>query len=269
MVELFSSFVEAVLALPWFLMACIFAFSTAAIVLLGQILVRKEIAMTTLKANHEVAGITFGIIGVIYGVILGFTIPTAQERYNAAHLISEVEASVLADLFRDAAVFPEEKKREIREGLKAYVKSVIDDEWPALAYGRTTPATQSSVQKIWDAYYTFEPRTAKDNIWYAESISKLNNFNTTRLSRLNTTHETLGSMMWSLLILGAFIMAGFMYFFALENIGSQMLITAMLTITIAYMLFLLFALDHPFSGQQKLEPVAMKNVLQLFQRWEN
>lgn len=260
---------QLILGLPWYFIAIIFVTFVVSIAICGLLIIRKNIPINILKANHEVAGIAFGIIGIVYGVVLGYIIPSVQERYNTVHVIAEKEATILSDLFRDSYIFPKDTGDEIRSALRKYAQSVIDNEWDTLAYGITSHDTTVNSERIWNAYYNFTPSSEKESIWYRQSISKLNTFNGTRLARIDSSHETLGILMWTLLILGAVVITVFLYFFALEHLISQMLITGLLTGTLAFMLFLLFLLDRPFIGNIKVQPKAMEIMLERFDLWES
>src|SRR5271155_65772 len=69
-------------------------------------IVRKFVPAAALRKHHDVAGFTFSIIGVLYSVILGFTVINVQGRYNEAAESIHTEAIMVADLYRDAEYFP-------------------------------------------------------------------------------------------------------------------------------------------------------------------
>ncbi len=91
--------------------------------------IRKRVSHTTLRQHHDVAGYIFSIVGVLYSVILGFTVINVQERYNKAEETVHTESMIVADLYRDAVYFDEESLMAIRSNLKKYVQYVIEQEW--------------------------------------------------------------------------------------------------------------------------------------------
>jgi hypothetical protein len=54
--------------------------------------------------------------------------------------------------------------------------------------------------------------------------------------------------MWLALIIGAGIAVGFSLLFGVRNVASQAVMTATLAVSIVLLLFLTWALDHPFRG---------------------
>ena len=51
----------------------------------GLCLVRWLVPLDRLQKNHEVAGVTFGVLGAFYGLVLAFVIVAAWERFNDAN----------------------------------------------------------------------------------------------------------------------------------------------------------------------------------------
>jgi hypothetical protein len=52
----------------------------------------------------------------------------------------------------------------------------------------------------------------------------------------------------------------------MNNVKAQYLITATLTITITQILFLIYVLDHPFTGATKVSREPLREVLEIMQK---
>ncbi|MCE5293005.1 MAG: DUF4239 domain-containing protein [Chlamydiales bacterium] len=227
----------------------------------GVFLVRKLVNRAVLKAHHDVAGFVFTNLGVLYAVLLGFTVVNVQQRYDKLQDIAEVEASFVSELYRDAEVFSQKDKESIRSSLKKYCEGVINEEWDLMGKKMPSPKTLDAVKGIWNSYYAVELSHKKQEIWYAESISKLNELVNARLSRLLGSEESLSSQMWMLLIVGGLILVAFVWFFALENTTSHVLMVMILATTTAFLLVLIYSLDTAFSGDVSIQPEALVKVL--------
>jgi uncharacterized protein DUF4239 len=252
----------------WILNSLIVVIPSILVCLVILWLMRKFIPHTVLQKNHDVAGFTLSIVGVLYSVILGFTVVNAQTRYNEAILNLHTEALTVADLYRDAGFFPEANRKEIRASLRNYVDYVVKEEWRLPEEKGLHLKTQDVMENIFLSYYGVVLSDEKMTSWYNVSIEKLNKLMDARLSRLFATQEHLGQMMWSLLISGALITIGFMFFFGLENLRSQMLMTALVAGYITFMLYLVYSLDNVFNGPEALKPTALEQVYTLFDRWD-
>lgn len=230
--------------------------------------VRKKIPHQSLKKSHDVVGFTFSIVGVLYSVLLGFTVINVQNRYNELRENIHTEALLLADLYRDAELFNDNGKNIIRVSLRKYIEYVIKEEWWLPVEVKIPIKTQTIMNEVWKSYYSLELKDEKMKLWYTESISKLNKFMNARLARQLSSWEHLGSMMWTLLISGGIITICFMFFFGLENLFCQMLITALLTGYLTFMLLFIYSLDIVFKGSEGLKPVALEQVYNLFELWD-
>lgn len=231
-------------------------------------IIRKKISHEKLRKNHDVAGFTFGIIGVLYSVILGFTVISVQERYNNAEETMHIEATMLGNLYRDADFFPAVNQSAIRTSLRQYTNYVIKEEWFLPKTKNRRIRAENYLHQIWNSYTSIDLTTDKIKIWYEESIKKLDKFMNARLDREFSSWEHLGSMMWSLLISGALITICFMFFFGLENVLTQMVMTALLAGYLSFILYLVFSLDHVFNGPNRIKPVALEQTLLLFDQWD-
>src|SRR5215475_14331584 len=69
-------------------------------------LVRRRFNAEVLARHNEVAGFVYAVIGVVYAVLLGFTAIIVWEQFREAEEDADREANALADLYRDAQVFP-------------------------------------------------------------------------------------------------------------------------------------------------------------------
>jgi len=229
---------------------------------------RKKLSRTELKKSHDVAGFTFSIIGVLYSVILGFTVINVQNRYNVVLESIHTEAILLADLYQDAAYFSPDERSNIRGSLRRYIDYVVKEEWGHSENKSIDMSARAYIRDIWDSYYQVNLKNEKMTLWYTESISKLNSFLNARLTRQFNSTVHLGGMMWSLLIVGGIITICFMFFFGLESTHSHMLMTALLAGYISFMLFLVYSLDNVYRGPESIKPVALEQVRALFDQWD-
>lgn len=254
--------------LPWYLAALLTVLAASFIAILGLFITRYFAKKYNFRAHHDVAGFTFGIIGVMYAVLLSYIVVDVHDRYNAIHQNIDVEANLVAELYRDSEVFPEVMKNNIKNLARQYVTMTLIDNMEFALNGKENPAIHGIVSKLWQSYYSFQPENKREEIWYAESIKKLNEFNRARLLRLFNNQESIGTMMWTMLIAGACITVSFMYFFTVDKFFMQAIMTAMLAAFIALMLFLISSLDTAFVGNIHVSPNHFAEVLDFLDLWD-
>ena len=73
---------------------------------------------------------------------------------------------------------------------------------------------------------------------------------------------------WLVLLVGAVFTVSYTFFFAMKNIRAQYVIATTLTVTITLILFLIYVLDHPFTGTSRVSAVPLKDVMEIMQRGE-
>lgn len=222
----------------------------------------------TLKKHHDVSGFAYNIVGVIYAVLLGFTIITVQEKFNTASQATEREAGIISELYRDAEVFDPEVREEIRKSFLEYMDLVIKDEWEKMGQLQISESTIQTVRKIWKLYYSIEPQNPRQQIWLAESIRKLNEFSATRLERLYEGYDTLNPMVWTLLLFGGVIVVFFIYLFHFEDTRLHLLITCLVAGLVTFMIFLVGELDQAYTGSMKVNPTAIQKVKEIIETWK-
>ena len=252
----------------WILSSLLVVVPTTLICLWLLWMVRKRFSPKELKKSHDVVGFTFSIVGVLYSVILGFTVINVQDQYNIMLETIHTEAILLADLYQDAAYFSQEESVAIRISLRQYIEHVVKEEWWRAEEKTINAHSRQFLKDIWDSYYNVELTSEKVKVWYSESIAKLNNFMNARLARQFNSWVNLGAMMWTLLIIGAIVVIAFMFFFGLENVRSHMVLTALLTGYLSFMLYLVYTLDNAFTGPLGIKPTALEQVYTLFDEWD-
>jgi hypothetical protein len=222
----------------------------------GLFLTRRLVAPAKLQKHHDVAGFISAILGVIYGVLLAFVVFVVWTHFDTARIAVESEADCTGDLYRMAYGFPADAQGQIRRDLYYYVQSVINDEWPAMASGHSSPATERALDRLWVTYSAMDPATNREVTLYQESISRLNDLSNSRRERIIASRSGVPSLMWFTLIFGGLATIVFTYFFGAENGRAQAGMIVLLTALIALVLFLICALDYPFRGDMAISPRA-------------
>ena len=62
--------------------------------MIGPLLVRRYVALESLATNNEVAGFKFATVGVLYAVLLAFSIIVVWEKFNDAEATVDAGAPI-------------------------------------------------------------------------------------------------------------------------------------------------------------------------------
>jgi hypothetical protein len=232
---------------------------------LGLRAVRRKVPLSTLETHHEVAGFIIGVLGAIYAVLLAFVVVVVWNQFEDAKVTVGKEANELNDLARMAQGFPESSRQRALGGLKIYAQAVVEDEWNAMSRGESSPKAQTSLEDLWQIYREIDPQTNRESALYAESLDSLNGISDNRRVRLHASREGVPLIVQILLWGGGLLAVAFTYFFGVKSVRSQSLMTAALAGQIAFILFLIVALDNPFHGYLRVSPEPMQQVLERIQ----
>jgi hypothetical protein len=231
---------------------------------LGLRLVRRLVPLSVLETHHEVAGFIIGVLGAIYAVLLAFVVVVMWDQYGDARANVEQEANQLIDLSHLAQGFADPSRQRLLSTMRVYAESAINDEWPAMAEGDSSPRTQAALDDVWRAYLEIDPQTNRENALYEESLSHLNEMSASRRLRLYASRDDLPIVIRILLWGGGLITIAFTYFFGVRSVRSQALMTAALVGVISFILFLIIALDNPFHGYVRVPPEPLRQTLERF-----
>jgi ABC-type branched-subunit amino acid transport system permease subunit len=153
----------------------------------------------------------------------------------------------------------------MQHGLIDYINSVFD-ELKRMAEGEIDIHSTGVMGELLTRFYQIDEQSFPNKQIYAEGLSRLNNLAEFRRLRIFTGNDTVPSVVWLVLLVGAVFTVCFNYLFGMKNIRAQYLITATLTITMSQILFLIYVLDHPFTGTSRISTEPLRQVMEVMQK---
>ena len=223
-------------------------FAAGVIAVFGLLVTRKVLDLKKLQDSHEVSGYLLSVVGTLYAVLLGLVVVDAMQQFQNARQVTEHEANCLADIYLLSSKLPEPKKTEVRKLCIDYTKQVIEVEWESMDNIKECPAARNLALDLTKSLMNFEPVTQNQQIIYAQMISDSTQFWQNRRDRINIAINGIPQIEWITLLLGGFITVFFTYFFGLQNLKLQIVMTAMVAVLISLNLYLVLLFGYPFSG---------------------
>lgn len=225
--------------------------------IVGLALVRRHISHQKLKTHNDIAGPIFGTIGVAYAVLLAFVVVVAWQGFDKSSQNVEIEANCLIDLVRDSKAFSAEFHNKVLIYAEEYGKTVVVDEWPLLAMGRGSDSAREAFNRLFSLYTDYMPENKREEIFLAESVSKLNELGELRRTRVFNSGEGIHPVLWIVLVAGGIVTVVFTFFFGSDNPRAQVLMTSLLAALIAMILYTVLVMDFPFTGKMGIKPNAL------------
>lgn len=226
------------------------------------LLLKKNRHLQKLSIDLDIGGIIYGGIVAVYSILLAFIVVIVWQQYqNTGDRIQE-ESSKVFNLYRASYAFPDSTTgKRIRTTVIDYVRSVVDDEFPAMENDTTSVVTQAKYNKVWDMVYTIRPGTETEKIWYASMVTSVNQFAEARIIRISDIEPSLPPLMWKILLSGGLIIILFAMLFKNSNNKAHFLKILMFSVIIVFNLMLVDLLDHPYKGMLRIEPTAFTKIL--------
>lgn len=225
------------------------------------LLVRRRVSVDHLKRHNEITGPIHATIGVIYAVILAFVVVVVWEQFNLANKAVDIEAGGLIALNHDITTLRGPIVSEVHDALLVYTRSVLTTEWKALESGERLPRATPEYIHLWRSLRNVVAEDRTGRVWLASMVERLNSVDEWRSTRILGVETSVPTPMWVLLIAGGLITVAFAAFFGAEHAPTHIVMVSALAAVIAFTLFLVSAIDHPYSGIVRVEPEAFRHAL--------
>lgn len=230
--------------------------SAIGISMLGLFLTRKFISHDLLNQHADITEPIFEAVGMAYTVILAFMVVVSWQNFDKTTSHVQSEANELVDLYRDSLAFSPDFGRKARVVLKEYYDLVVNEEWPLLSKGQESAKAQEALREVWKLYVAYEPQGERESVFFAESVSNLNDLRESRRLRIMSSRTGISPVLWFILVFGGLTTICFTFFFAAENFKYNLLLVSILATIIGLVLLTILLFDYPFTGDVKI-PVSM------------
>ena len=229
----------------------------------GLVLVQHLVPPDRREGQNDVAGFIYAVLGVAYAVLLAFVVIAVWQDYNTAQTNVESEAHELAGVYFLASRLPEPEGTRIQDLARTYAR-VVEEEWPMMEQGQTSPRADSLVRQLRWELLQFDPRTEGEQVLYELGQTQLHDALDARRSRLLEVREGIPNLLWVVLVVGGVITVSFTYLFGLKSNLAHALMVAALTLLICGILFTIGEFNNPFSGVVGIRPDAFREALHSF-----
>ena len=237
---------------PLWLLIAVIVVAPTALAMAVQVLIRKSVGIDKLVKNNEIAGFKFATVGVIYAVLLAFTVIVVWEKFSDAQTVVADEAGATSALFHYAEG-NEPEAMAARTALVNYLKAAIDDEWPAMARETESAATEHALDLLYAAAIALNRTGRGARRTWPRSFGDFDNVTAARRQGC-TSHRTRPERHMDRALHGALLTVGFTLFFGSENLLAQVSMTGVLSVLVTMGLVVIISIDHPFTGPVYIHP---------------
>ncbi|WP_354637434.1 DUF4239 domain-containing protein [Kitasatospora camelliae] len=221
----------------------------------GSLLLRRRYPSLAGGEHNDMVGVTLGMFGAIYGIILAFVIVTLWTQLEATQTIVASEATDTALIARDAAAFPDPVRARLDAAMSGYVHAVVEDQWPRMRAGNPSyEATEAHLQDAFRVLQEYNPQGQAEQVFYEQAVDHLNDVASQRRARITMARQELPPLLQALAFGGALVLIPLTFLYGLRKLRVQVLFVASVAGLVGFSLLLVFVLDRPFSGDLSVSP---------------
>jgi hypothetical protein len=227
----------------------------------GLLVVQRLVPLELRQSHNSPTGIIYGALYVTFGVVVGFSAFLVLTKYTTSQATAVNEASNVRALYYLAEQFPEAQRDQLQDLATSYARAVIEEEWPLMREGQSSPRATALNQEITRTVQSLEQSTSTSQTLFSQALQRTNELNQNRSIRLLYASKGLPLILWLVLGVLAVIIIVFTYFLGMERAWLHVLAVAALAAGLTLVMFTTLALDSPFGGDFRLTPEAFETVL--------
>jgi hypothetical protein len=216
----------------------------------GLLFVRRRVLprLRVGESDSEFTGAMLQSVMVFYGLAVALIAVSVWQTYaDVAKIVSE-EATALAAIYRDVSSYPEPARSEMQNELRDYTQYVINEAWPLQQRGQVPSGGVEHMNRFQATLVAFAPATESQKLLHGETLRAYNEMIKARRLRLDAVYTGLPGVMWTVIVMGAFIGLSASFFFKVEDARLQGVQVLLLSVFIGLIIFMILALDRPFRG---------------------
>ncbi|MET7289894.1 DUF4239 domain-containing protein [Streptomyces sp. NPDC005573] len=238
-----------------FTLAVVTVGGTVLLAVTGSVLMRRRYPSLARGEHNDMVGVTLGMFGAIYGIILAFVIVTLWTQMEDTQTIVATEATDAALITRDAVAFPAPVRARLDSAVGGYVHAVIEDQWPRMRAGHPSyGTTETHLQAAFQALQTYGPKDEREQVFYEQAVAHLDDVASQRRARITMARQELPVLLKALAFGGAAVLVPLTFLYGMRRLRVQLLFVASVAGLVGFSLLLVFVLDRPFAGDLSISP---------------
>lgn len=212
------------------------------------------------RGMNEILGDFLQYFGVIYGLLLGLLAVATYQNHTDVEKAVAGEASSLAALYRDISAYPEPARTDLKNAIREYTRSTIEDAWPLQRKG-IDPWKVNRAAPIHARLGQFEPQTKGQEALHDAALRQFNEFFEDRRLRIYSVSAGIPVIMWYTVAVGALLNMVLIWLFDLR-LGTHLLLGGLISLFTGTMISLIVLMDNPFRGEVGVSPQAFELIYQ-------
>lgn len=201
-------------------------------------------------------------LGIIYGLLVGFTAVQVWGDLDRANTAVNREASALRAVVLLAPAFGGASEGRLRTLVRRHIEDAVSQEWPAMARREATLAmTPVALAEALQLTLTLEPRTSAQTAAQREIITSLETALDARRQRIIVSRATVNWVKWTTLAVQAACTLIAIAMIQSDNARGARFALGLFATGVAVSILLIAAHNRPFVGELSVRPDVLLQVL--------
>ena len=225
-------------------------------------LLRKIWSIESRPKILDIHGHMFGVIGIIYAVLVGAIAIGSWEKFNHAEVLAIKEASSAINIYNSAPGLGNSEAKEVRTFIKHYLEEVIHNEWPKMKKNIPPEMNEDNITALTKRLTQIEPKNKSQELFIPIVIQQVNYLRMHREERIFLAETALTGAILQLVFLGGLLTLLACIF--LESESSKLnstIFLSILSILIGLVLAAIIGLDHPYQGDISISSRPLESAL--------
>ncbi len=150
----------------------------------GLVIVQRRMPLEEREAHNAAIGIVYAAFYVMFGMMVGFSAFLVLSKYISSQGIVESEAGSVEELYWLAENLPEPEHTRIQDLTISYARTMIDEEWPMMEQGQTSPRAAALADELRRSIQSFESDTNAEQALYAQGLERIHDLDEDREVRI-------------------------------------------------------------------------------------
>lgn len=206
---------------------------------------RKLLGLQSTEDDREHAVSLMQVVAAYIGIMIAFAGVQVWQDFSDAQNGVHREASAAAELYRALETYGPDTGPQ-RAAVRAYVSSVVTDEWPLLSKGQASPRTEVALFRLFLAVGKMRPADDRDSTIYAQAFSNLNDLVGLRRDRLIHSRSGMPLILWTVGLVGSILIVAYTATFRPSR--TNVLMVSGVAVTLGLIFLFILLVDRPYKG---------------------
>lgn len=247
------------------LIVIIIILGNVAFAAIGAIIIRRGFDTKKLGAHHKVGGYFFGVVGVLYALVLGLFIGNVHDKFDQAVASAQAEANACSDIWNFSRGFPRDVRARICNSVREFYVVEQTESWEKIAAGKEKEASIGLYNKLWQDLLEYQPSTERENACYQSCLGSLQDLSDARSMRFSSSNFQQAPFVWAVMLIGAVMIIVFTYFFFIEKGYVQIALTSLVAAFLGLNLLIVDTFQHPYRRNLNVQREAFSFKPEVFQ----